>query len=211
VSGRAVFEAVFRRAAAGRPAPLTVRGESGGVTFDPALWCRDDLPGDAALLGACTGATLDVGCGPGRLSAALARSGRLALGIDISAAAVRMARRRGATALRRDVFDQLPGTGRWRHVLLADGNIGIGGDPIRLLQRCRRLLDTGGRIHGEFAPPGTPSWSGLATAHSGRASSVLAWASVAYDDVGVLADATEMNVVDTRTEAGRWFATLTPR
>ena len=207
MSALAVFESAFRRAAAGQPAAFTVRG----VTFDPAIWCRDDVPGDAALLDVCTGATLDVGCGPGRLTAALARSGRPALGIDISAAAIRIARRRGATALRRDVFDPLPGPGRWPHLLLADGNIGIGGDPARLLRRCRRLLAADGRVHAEFAPPGAPSWSGAATAHRGRRSIALAWASVAFDDVGAMAAAAEMRVLDTRTEAGRWFATLTPR
>ncbi|GIF02194.1 methyltransferase domain-containing protein [Paractinoplanes rishiriensis] len=203
----AVFDAALRRVEAGRPAAFTVRG----LTFDPALWCRDDLPGDAALLDPCTGPTLDVGCGPGRLSAALARAGRPALGIDISAAAVRLARRRGATALRRDVFTALPGTGRWRHLLLADENIGIGGDPLRLLHRCRELLAPAGRLHAEFAPPGTPSWSGPATAHTPTGVTALAWASVAFDDLGELAATAGMRVLNTRTQAGRWFATLSPR
>jgi hypothetical protein len=30
-----------------------------------------------------------------------------------------------------DLFGPLPGEGSWSHVLLADGNIGIGGDPGR--------------------------------------------------------------------------------
>jgi len=209
MTAQAVFDAAFRRAEAGRPATFTVSGGGGRMTFDPALWCRDDLPGDDALLAPCAGPTLDVGCGPGRLSAALARSGRPALGIDVSAAAVRLARRRGATALLRDVFDPLPGTGRWRHLLLADGNIGIGGDPVRLLRRCRDLLAPGGQAHAEFAPPGTASWSGTATAHRGPEVSALAWASVAFDDAGAVAAAAGMRVLDTRTEAGRWFATLT--
>ena len=38
--------------------------------------------------------------------------------------------RRGVAALRRNVFDPLPGEGRWDTVLLADGNIGIGGAPV---------------------------------------------------------------------------------
>ena len=42
---------------------------------------------------------------------------------------------RGVAAIRRNVFDALPGEGRWRTALLADGNIGIGGDPAALLRR----------------------------------------------------------------------------
>ena len=66
-----------------------------------------------------------------------------------------MTRERGVPALRRDVFDRVPGEGRWHTVLLADGNIGIGGDPVRLLQRVRTLLATGGRVVVELGAPGT--------------------------------------------------------
>jgi SAM-dependent methyltransferase len=214
VSGAAVFDAAFSRAETGAPASFTVHHPIGGVhRFDPAAWCQDALPGDTALLGHCAGPTLDVGCGPGRLAKALVQDGRPALGIDISAAAVRLARRRGAVALQRDVFDPLPGTGRWRHLLLADGNIGIGGDPHRLLRRCRRLLAADGHIHAELAPPGTPGWSGTATVRtpSGALDCPLPWASVPLEDLPALAEATAMRILDTRVEAGRWFTTLTPR
>jgi SAM-dependent methyltransferase len=213
VNATAVFDAAIDRAASGIPAAFTARHPSGGVhRFDPAAWCRDTIAGDTGLLDRCTGATLDVGCGPGRLAGALIGAGRPALGIDVSAAAVRLARRRGAIALRRDVFDPVPGTGRWQHLLLADGNIGIGGNPHRLLVRCRRLLSAGGHLHAELAPPGTPGWSGTATVQNpagpGRS---LRWACVPLDDLPALATATEMRVLDTWTEAGRWFATLTSR
>ncbi len=92
-------------------------------------WSRDADAVDLQLVDACTGPTLDVGCGPGRLTAALARRGTPALGIDVCAEAVSQARLRGAAALRRDVFDPVPGEGRWHWVLLADGNIGIEGRP----------------------------------------------------------------------------------
>ncbi|MDI5941832.1 methyltransferase domain-containing protein, partial [Micromonospora sp. DH15] len=108
----AVFDAVFDRAASGVPAAFTARHSSGGeLRFDPTVWCRDATAGDSALLARCTGPTLDVGCGPGRLTGALIAAGRPALGIDISATAVRLARGRGAVALQRDVFDPVPGTG----------------------------------------------------------------------------------------------------
>ncbi|MFF5289905.1 methyltransferase domain-containing protein [Paractinoplanes globisporus] len=202
MSAAVLFDAVFRR-----PAPFTVRHATGAEhRFDPVAWCRDDLPGDGTLLARCTGPTLDVGCGPGRLTVALAGRGLPALGIDISETAVRLARRRGATALRRDVFDPLPGTGRWQHVLLADGNIGIGGDPARLLRRCRRLVRPEGRVHVEAAAPGTAAWSGAAVVQGGGTE--LPWACVPIDDLSALAAATSMRLLATWTEAGRWFATL---
>jgi SAM-dependent methyltransferase len=158
---------------------------------------------------------LDVGCGPGRLTAALNRAGHPALGIDVSAAAVRLARRRGASALRRDVFEPLPGHGRWRHLLLADGNIGIGGDPCRLLRRCRDLIAPDGWLHAELAAPGTRSWFGTASIRhdlSGTAahSAGFRWAAVAAHDLPALAAATGLRILGSWTEADRWFTTLTP-
>ena len=55
-------------------------------------------------------------------------------------------------ALLRDVFHDLPGEGRWPTVLLMDGNIGIGGDPARLLARIRGLLGPGARLLVEAHP-----------------------------------------------------------
>jgi SAM-dependent methyltransferase len=213
MSAVAVFEAALGRAAAGVPAAFTARHPSGGIhRFDPAAWCRDVIAGDAGLLGRCAGPVLDVGCGPGRLTVALNNAGRPALGIDISAAAVALARERGATALRRDVFDRVPGIGRWPDLLLADGNIGIGGDPRRLLERCRDLLVPHGRLHAELAAPGTPAWSGAATVRSadGRLRP-LPWASVPLGDMPALAASAGLRVIGTWTEAGRWFATAIPR
>jgi SAM-dependent methyltransferase len=212
VSAVAVFDTAISRAEAGVPATFTARHPSGAVLrFDPAAWCRDAIAGDAGLLDRCTGPTLDVGCGPGRLTGALIGAGRPALGIDISASAVRLARRRGAAALQRDVFDPLPGTGRWRHLLLADGNIGIGGDPHRLLRRCHQLLGSGGRLHAELAAPGSPAWSGVATVQGPDGGSPLRWACVPLDELPALAAGAAMRLLETWTEAGRWFATLTPR
>lgn len=63
--------------------------------LDPADDC------DRLVLDRCDGPTLDVGCGPGRLTVALMDRGVDAVGVDISREAVRMARARGAHALRR--------------------------------------------------------------------------------------------------------------
>lgn len=206
----AVYDAALRRAGAGHRIRLTL-ADAGGVEhpLDAAGWCRDDLPGDAGLVARCAGPTLDVGCGPGRLTGAVLAAGRgPALGIDVSAAAVRLARRRGAPALQRDVFGPVPGEGRWWHVLLADGNVGIGGAPRRLLRRCRDLLAPAGTVLVELTAPGTRSWAGrVRLQHRDAATSEpFAWASVGVDDIGRIAAAAGLRVLDTWTEADRWFA-----
>ena len=45
-------------------------------------WRGPLLPADESVLARCTGPTLDVGCGPGRMAAALRARGVHALGID---------------------------------------------------------------------------------------------------------------------------------
>jgi SAM-dependent methyltransferase len=89
---------------------------------------------------------LDVGCGPGRHVSALVAHGIPALGIDVSAEAVALARSRGGRAMRRSVFGSIPRAGRWGSVLLLDGNIGIGGNPAALLGRVCELVRPGGMI-----------------------------------------------------------------
>jgi len=208
-----VFDDVLSRAGLGQSVRLTIRDDRDvDHRVDAAAWCRNYVPGDQALLARCGGPTLDVGCGPGRLIGALNAQGRTALGIDVSAVAVRLARARGASALRRDVFAALPGHGRWRHLLLADGNIGIGGDPVRLLHRCRQLLARTGRIHLELARPGTRSWAGDARIRDGDGppSAPFRWAVLAADDLAVAAEAAALRTLETWTEADRWFATLAP-
>ena len=120
-----------------------------------ASWTGPADAADHALLDLCRGATLDIGCGPGRLTQELARRGHRALGVDLVDEAVTQTRRRGADAVVADVFEPLPDEGAWSSVLLADGNVGIGGDPHRLLGRVRELLHPGGRVVVEVSAPGT--------------------------------------------------------
>src|SRR5579871_6390297 len=127
--------ALLLRTADGRALPLQV-----------PRWCGPPDAADEVLLSQCRGPVLDVGCGPGRLTIALTERGVQAMGVDISRAAIDLVRQAGAPALHRSVFDPLPGVGRWATVLLADGNIGIGGLPARLLRRCAELLSAEGRI-----------------------------------------------------------------
>jgi SAM-dependent methyltransferase len=210
-SAVALYDAALHRAAGGGAGRLCVVDDAGnGRALDPRSWCRPWLDGDGALLRAAAGPTLDVGCGPGRLTAALAAAGRPVLGIDVSAEAVRQARLRGAPAHRRDVFGPLPRTGRWHRVLLADGNIGIGGDPRRLLARCRALLAPAGEVLVELDPPGSPTSAGRMRLHTGGAVSAgFGWAFVAADDLAAIAADAALRTPHVWTEAGRWFARLT--
>ncbi|MFG3718664.1 class I SAM-dependent methyltransferase [Streptomyces massasporeus] len=143
------YDAALR---AGR-GPLFLRRTDGWLLpLEVERWCARADPVDRDVLDRCEGAVLDVGCGPGRLVAELSARGRAALGIDVSEAAVEHTVRLGGQALRRSVFEQLPGEGRWDTVLLMDGNIGIGGDPGALLERVAGLLRPGGLLIAETAP-----------------------------------------------------------
>ncbi|MBV8993547.1 MAG: class I SAM-dependent methyltransferase [Pseudonocardiales bacterium] len=153
--------AAFDPLLAGRPAQLV--GDDGRILpVVPRRWLAPAAGADAWLLNRCTGPTMDLGCGPGRLVTELAGRGVPALGVDCSPLAVRQCHFRGAAVLHRDVFATLPGEGRWHHVLLADGNIGIGGDPLRLLRRCVGLLQRGGTMLVEAEHPGAGLWRGAA-------------------------------------------------
>ena len=183
----------------GRAKPLNARRWTGPVTSDEV----------ALFIDPCTGATLDVGCGPGRLTVALAEVGITALGLDFSAEAVRLTRERGGAAVHQDVFDDLPSAHGWRHVLLADGNIGLGGDPLRLLERLLSLLDAHGTMLVELAGPGVVGIREQVHLRvGGRATKPFAWATVGTDDIDRIAGLSGMCVHGVRSLGGRYVATL---
>jgi SAM-dependent methyltransferase len=134
--------------------PLGLHNEQDGrlIELDVARWLAPVDAADRTVLDRCTPPTLDVGCGPGRFVVALGERGVAAMGLDIAETAVAMTRGRGLPAVLRSVFAPVPGEGRWPTVLLMDGNIGIGGDPARLLRRVRALLCARGRLLVEVHP-----------------------------------------------------------
>ncbi|MBB3605248.1 SAM-dependent methyltransferase [Mycolicibacterium sp. BK556] len=171
-----------------------------------------DTKFDAAVVAMCDGPTIDLGCGPGRLVANLVQRGIPALGVDQSATAVRLARHSGAPALLRDVFEPLPGTGRWQTVLLADGNVGLAGDPRRILQRAGELLRAGGHCVAEF-DPGTVGvqtrWVRLESSRS--VGPWFRWASVGVDCAAALAEEVGLAVAGFHSIGHRVVATLALR
>jgi SAM-dependent methyltransferase len=175
-----------------------------------ARWCGRPSPSDATLLARCCGPTVDVGCGPGRLAAELSRRGVACLGVDTCDTAVKLARRSGATAIQRSVFDPLPREGWWRVALLADGNIGIGADPDRLLRRISEIIAECGTVLCEVDPPGEHTGIRRYRIESpnGVCSSWFDWARVSVDDIEALAGACGWCEESRWTVAGRWFVTL---
>lgn len=176
------------------------------VALDPHRWLAPATGTDRDVLATVVGPVLDVGCGPARHVRALLDRGVPALGIDVSPAAVRLARGRGATVLRRSVFDRVPAAGRWMTVLLLDGSIGIGGDPTPLIRRAGTLLANGGTVLVEVAPPHV--LSALVTVRLDRGGPAFRWARVGIDGLAALAEAAGLAVGRTAAVGGRWFGWL---
>jgi SAM-dependent methyltransferase len=187
----------------------TLLDSDGGQAVLPVRrWSEPADADDAWLLDRCTGPTVDLGCGPGRLLAALARRGVQALGVDHSPVAQEQCRARGVVMLRRDVFARVPGEGRWSHVLLADGNIGIGGDPLRLLERAAGLLAVDGTVLVETDPEAVRHWRGSVRVRTERGTGpAIPWARVGADALRRLAAPLGLAVVAERP-GPRAFAAL---
>lgn len=164
---------------------------------------------DTAIIGLCEGRTIDLGCGPGRLVAHLIQRGFEALGVDQSPTAIRLAHAIGAPAMHADMFGPLPHTGRWQTVLLADGNIGVDGDPSRVLSRAAELLTRGGRCVVEL----DPDVSGVRVDRVRLESETAVgpwfrWASVGVDCAATLAERAGMTMVGIHHIGERVVATL---
>lgn len=182
-----------------------------GTRCSPNGGLVDDLDEvfDEAVTQMCSGPTIELGCGPGRLVARLFERGIPALGIDRSATAIRLAGRGGAPALLGDVFEPLPGMGRWQTVLLVDGNVGLGGDPRRILARAAELLRRGGRCVAEFDADAIgirARWVRLESACD--VGPWFRWASVGVDSAAALATQVGLTLTGVRLISGRVIASL---
>lgn len=179
------------------------------VRLEMGRWMSEPSAAEKQVLGRAPGPVLDVGCGPGRHVLALARSGRLALGVDASPSAVDIARRKGAPVLLRSIFERVPAAGRWGSALLLDGNIGIGGNPPALLWRISGLLRSGGRVLVEVEPPGVKSRALRARLESDQGiTGEFPWAQVGADGVRALASRAGFRHDELWGAEGRWFANL---
>jgi len=186
--------------ACGEPLPLALERYVGPAIAD-----------DERALSRAVGPVLDIGCGPGRHVLALARRGMVAVGVDISPLAVRMARRRGAVVIEASIFGRLPGCGRWGSALLLDGNIGIGGRPAELLARVRTLLRATGVVLVELDPPGQPTRTLSVRLEAPTAVSAwFPWARLGISDIDDVALRGGFSVADRWHAGERWFAELTP-
>lgn len=173
-------------------------------------WKTDPDADDISLfIEPCSGSTLDVGCGPGRLVAELTARQVMAVGIDVADDVVRLARERGAQAVRRDVFAEVPGEDHWQHVLLADGNIGIGGDPIALLTRVCELMAPDGHVIVEVAA------DGVGVVHEthrlqidDRTTTPFPWTIVGLDAMDEFATKAGLSICEIRTAGVRQAVTL---
>jgi SAM-dependent methyltransferase len=193
--------------------PLRLHHADGGATqLEIDRWLDPADAADRTVVSRAAAPVLDVGCGPGRIVAALADRGLLTLGIDIAETAVEITRSRGLNALRRNVFARLPGEGRWGTIVLLDGNIGIGGDPVRLLERVRALLAPSGRVLVETHPNAHADEQLIVRfGHDGTPlGPSFPWAHVGLSALRRHASELEFAVTETWESIGRTFAVLTP-
>ncbi|WP_411158329.1 methyltransferase, partial [Streptomyces sp. CBMA29] len=200
----------YARALASGRGPLFLRRDDGWLLpLEVERWCAPPDAADRTMLRRCRGPVLDIGCGPGRLVAAVAGYGVPVLGLDVSPAAVARTKGAGGAVLCRSVFDRLPAEGRWGSALLADGNIGIGGDPHTLLARVRELLAPGGRLLAEAAPHEVDERVTVRVedAH-GRQGRDFPWARLGPLALRAAARATGWSVAEEWSAAGRRFAAL---
>jgi SAM-dependent methyltransferase len=193
---------------------LRMHALSGGRpgSMEVGRWIEPDEI-DAALVAGTRGSVLDLGCGPGRLVRTAVLQGRIVLGVDVSEAATLHAAAQGLPVLRRSVFAALPGTGGWGAVLLADGNIGIGGDPAALLARCAELVEPAGRVHVETDPDPEHERHYLARLSdaAGRRGPVFPWSEVGAARLAVIAQDAGLVVDDVWSRGGRSFSVLRRR
>ena len=177
------------------------------VSLPVARWAGPITEADRSLLERAHGPVLDVGCGPGRLTAELHSRGVDVLGVEVLPSVPVLARRAGAPLHLSDVFADVPRAGQWRTVLLADGNTGIGGAPTRLLRRVRELLAPGGSVLCELLPWASPAGP-VRLEGLGATSAWFPWSVLDAPSLRAAAGAADLTPADSWECDGRSFLEL---
>ena len=179
------------------------------LTMDVDRWSAAADQADEMVVARCEPPVLDLGCGPGRMLVALQLSGRTALGIDSSAAAVRASTLRGGQAIRRRIEEPMPAEGRWGTALLVDGNVGIGGDVTAVLRRCRELVRPGGLVICETDPHrDRDDRDQVVLTGDGVSSVPLPWARIGASALAVIAASLDLFVCEEWAVEDRVFLAL---
>ncbi|MFC8732488.1 methyltransferase domain-containing protein [Luteimicrobium sp. NPDC057192] len=202
----------LRLARAGGPAGAGLPVPAGHTVLDVGRYAGPADAVDVEVLRRARGPVLDVGCGPGRMVSAALSEGMPALGLDVSAAAVAVARDRGLPVLHRSVFGHVPVARGWGTVLLLDGNVGIGGDPSGLLSRCAQLVAPWGAVVVETDRVATRDrvFEAVVTDEAGRRSLPFAWAEVGADALARHAAPAGLAPGERWVRGGRTFVRLVP-
>jgi glycosyltransferase A (GT-A) superfamily protein (DUF2064 family) len=203
LSADRMFDQIFNGA------ETVVSAGAASLDLDVRRWSGDADPVDLMVVSRCEPPVVDLGCGPGRMLVALNRSGRPALGIDMSEVAVATSRSRGGLALHRRLAERLPAEGRWGTVLLVDSNVGMGGDIEGLLSRCCDLIGPGGLVICEVDPsPDRHDVQQVVLTVGGTASAPLPWSRVGARTLARFAARLDLLVVEEWTAGERVFVSL---
>jgi SAM-dependent methyltransferase len=171
-------------------------------------WLADAPQDEETLLARAHAPVLDIGCGAGRHVVALMKRGVEASGVEVSGRATAIARDRKANVFHGSVFD-LATPDIWGTALLIDGNIGIGGEPRRLLARTAEMLRPGGFALVELEPPGfVTRVLKLRLEGPDDVSHWFPWAWVGVDEIETLLEGTGMKLHETWSIGERWFAKI---
>jgi SAM-dependent methyltransferase len=192
-----------------RPVDYHAIGDDGSRRRLPfERWLQQASEEEEQLLKRAAGPVLDIGCGVGRHLVALQRRGVGAMGVETSRRAAQIARARGGQVIEGSIFD-VPEQTSWETALLLDGNIGIGGEPERLLLRVAELLQPRGRALVELDPPHSQTRRlRLRLEGPDDVSDWIPWAWVGVDAIGPIAANAGLALDDVWSSGYRWFAWL---